>query len=248
MNPSRVISLAQRAGAAIMTIYEQTFTVAYKPDATPITEADRLANRIITTGLSHLFPDIPILSEENQLIPYDERKTWETFWLIDPLDGTKEYVNRNDEFTINIALIRQQTPIFGVVYAPAKDLLYYTTNDEAFRLGPELTFTPLPVQQPKRKWKIVTVSRSHLNPATTAYLHTLQDAFRLMVLGSSLKLCFVAEGTADLYPRCSPTMEWDTAAAHAIVRKVGKHVYHFRTCKDLIYNKRDLHNPWFVVK
>ena len=248
MDPSQVISIAQRAGAAIMNIYERTFTVDYKLDETPITEADRVANRIITADLSNEFPGIPILSEENQVIPYDERKTWETFWLIDPLDGTREFVNKNDEFTINIALIRQQTPIFGVVYAPAKDLLYFTANDEAFRLGPESAITPLPIKQPKRKAKIVIVSRSHFNSATTAYLRTLQGDFDLMVLGSSLKLCFVAEGSADLYPRCSPTMEWDIAAAHAIVNKVGKHVFQLHTCNELIYNKCDLHNPWFVVK
>jgi 3'(2'), 5'-bisphosphate nucleotidase len=149
---------------------------------------------------------------------------------------------------VNIALIRQQTPIFGVVYAPAKDLLYYTVHDEAFRIGPESTITKLPIRQPKRNSKIVIVSRSHFNPATTAYLHTLKGDFELMVLGSSLKLCFVAEGTADLYPRCSPTKEWDIAAAHAIANKVGKHVYQLHTSDEVIYNKRDLYNPWFVVK
>ena len=248
MDPSRVIAIAQRAGDAIMNIYEETFTVDYKPDETPITEADRVANRIITTSLSNQFPGIPILSEENQLVPYDERKMWEIFWLIDPLDGTREFVEKNDEFTINIALIRQQTPIFGVVYAPAKDLLYYTTSDEAFRLGPESAITLLPIKQSKRKVKIVIVSRSHFNSATIAYLRTLQGDFDLMLLGSALKICFVAEGIADLYPRCSPTMEWDVAAAHAIVNKAGKHVFQLHTCNDLIYNKCDLHNPWFVVK
>lgn len=248
IDPSRVISIAQQAGAAIMNIYERTFTVESKSDDTPITDADRIANRIITAGLRNQFPSIPILSEENQLVPYDERKIWETFWLVDPLDGTKEFVNKNDEFTINIALIRQQSPIFGLVYAPAKDLLYYTAKDGAFRLGPESTISSLPIKQPTHKSKIVMVSRSHFTPATTAYLHTLQGNFDLIVLGSSLKLCFVAEGTADLYPRCGPTMEWDIAAAHAIVNRVGKHVYQLHTCNDLIYNKRDLHNPWFVVK
>lgn len=248
IDPSRVISIVQRAGAAIMNIYEHTFTVEYKSDETPITEADCIANRIITAELSNQFPSIPILSEENQLVPYDERKNWETFWLVDPLDGTKEFVDKNDEFTINIALIHQQSPIFGVVYAPAKDLLYYTEKDGAFRLGPESTILSLPIKQPKHKSEIVMVSRSHLTPATTTYLHTLQGNFDLMVLGSSLKLCFVAEGTADIYPRCGPTMEWDIAAAHAIVNKVGKHVYQLHTCNDLVYNKRDLHNPWFVVK
>jgi 3'(2'), 5'-bisphosphate nucleotidase len=248
MDPSRVISIARCAGAAIMNIYERTFTVDYKPDETPITEADRVANRIITADLSNEFPGIPILSEENQLVSYDKRKTWETFWLIDPLDGTREFVEKNDEFTINIALIRQQKPIFGVVYAPAKDLLYYTANDKAFRLGPESAITSLPLKHPKRKSKIVIVSRSHFNSATTAYLRTLHGDFDLMALGSSLKLCFVAEGSADLYPRCGPTMEWDIAAAHAVVNKVSKHVYQLHTCNDLIYNKCDLHNPWFVVK
>lgn len=248
MDHSRVIAIAQQAGTAIMNIYKRTFTIDYKPDETPITEADRAANRIITAGLSNQFPGVPILSEENQIVPYEKRKMWETFWLIDPLDGTREFIEKNDEFTINIALVRQQTPIFGVVYAPAKDLLYYTNNDEAFRLGPESAITPLPIKQPKRKVKSVIVSRSHFNSATTAYLRTLQDDFDLTVLGSSLKICFVAEGTADLYPRCSPTMEWDVAAAHAIINKVGKHVYQLYTCNDLIYNKYDLHNPWFVVR
>jgi 3'(2'), 5'-bisphosphate nucleotidase len=248
VNPYRVIAIARQAGAAIMNIYEQAFTVDYKPDDTPITEADRIANQIITTGLSNQFPGIPILSEEQHLIPYEERKTWKTFWLVDPLDGTEEFVNKNDEFTVNIAFISQRTPIFGIVYAPAMDLLYYTANDGAFRLGPKSTITSLPIRQPHNRPQIVIVSRSHLNTATTAYLQTLQGCYDIMNLGSSLKLCFVAEGTADLYPRCGPTMEWDIAAAHAIVNKVGKHVYQLHTCNEVIYNKRDLNNPWFVVK
>jgi 3'(2'), 5'-bisphosphate nucleotidase len=248
VDPLRAIAIAQQAGAAIMNIYEQAFTVEYKPDGTPITEADRIANQIITAGLSNQFPGIPILSEEHQLSPYEERKNWKTFWLVDPLDGTKEFVNKNDEFTVNIAFVSQRTPIFGIVYAPAMDLLYYTANDGAFRLGPNSITTSLPIRKLNHRSQIVIVSRSHHNASTTAYLQTLQGCYDVMVLGSSLKLCFVAEGTADLYPRCGPTMEWDIAAGHAIVNKVGKHVYQLDTYNEVIYNKRDLTNPWFVVK
>jgi 3'(2'), 5'-bisphosphate nucleotidase len=248
IDPLQVIAVARQAGAAVMNIYKQTFTVEHKSDGTPITEADRIANHIITEGLNNQFPGIPILSEEQRLIPYEERKTWKTFWLVDPLDGTKEFVNKNDEFTVNIAFISQRTPIFGIVYAPAMDLLYYTTNTGAFRLGPQSTCTSLPIKQPIHKSRIVIVSRSHFNTATNAYLQTVQGCFDKMVLGSSLKLCFVAEGTADLYPRCGPTMEWDIAAAHAIVNKVGKHVYQLHSCNEVIYNKPELINPWFIAK
>ncbi len=248
INPAHIIAIVRQAGSAIMNVYQQTFVVEHKPDRTLITEADRIANQIISAELRSKFPEIPILSEENQLMPYEKRKTWESFWLVDPLDGTKEFVNKNDEFTVNIALIHQQKPIFGVVYAPAMNLLYYTTKDSAFRLGPESICTLLPIKQPKHKTPIVIVSRSHFNAATTAYLQTLLDCYDLKALGSSLKICFVAEGTADLYPRCSPTMEWDTAAAHAIVNKVGKHIYQLHTGNEVIYNKQELHNPWFIVK
>jgi len=219
-----IVKIAKDAGKAIMKIYNQNFDVEYKTDSSPLTIADIKANEIIVTALnqlsvnSFLQQNIPILSEEGRSIPYDERKNWEYFWLIDPLDGTKEFVKKNGEFTINIALIYKDTPIIGVVYSPVLNVCYWAKRDEgAFKNGEKL---PLKIKENRDVYKIVA-SRSHMSNETKDFIEAIDtDKEKVIIsIGSSLKICLVAEGEANIYPRLGPTMEWDTAAAHAIVNE-----------------------------
>jgi 3'(2'), 5'-bisphosphate nucleotidase len=231
-----------------MQIYKQDFSVSYKDDASPLTQADLEANRIICESLQQLFPEIPILSEENKTIAYEERKDWEFYWCIDPIDGTKEFVKKNGEFTINIALIEKDTPVLGVVYAPALGVLYSAKKKEgAFKNAKKLKLENSSVKE------VVTVvaSKSHMNEATREFIEKLKSSYakvEVVSIGSSLKLCLVAEGSATLYPRLSPTMEWDTVAADAIVREAGKMTYALQTNTPLKYNKETLQNPHFIVR
>ncbi|MBN2825665.1 MAG: 3'(2'),5'-bisphosphate nucleotidase CysQ [Campylobacterales bacterium] len=253
-----IIKIAQEAGAATMEIYQKDFSVEYKDDKSPLTEADLKANKIICDALTKLYPDIPILSEENKAIEYSERKDWEYYWCIDPIDGTKEFIKKNGEFTINIALIHQDSPVAGVVYAPALNELYYAKRGEgAFKMMMDdeclmLDVWKLPLEKSNVKNSITIVaSKSHLSAETQEFIDNLTSNIQhstLVSKGSSLKLCMVAEGEADIYPRLAPTMEWDTAAADAIVREAGKMTYQFESQTPLLYNKEDLLNPWFVVK
>lgn len=233
------------AGKAILEVYATDFDIDHKENQSPLTLADRRSHEIIRDRLKSLQPDIPFLSEEGTEIPYHERKSWKRYWLVDPLDGTKEFVKRNGEFTVNIALIEREKPVFGMVYCPIKDLLYYTDQDKSYRQEGDRNPEQLPCRT--HEGTIVVTSRSHLNKETTKYVEALGEV-RLIQAGSSLKLCLVAEGSADIYPRLGPTMEWDTAAAHAIVRYAGKGVFRADNNSELTYNKEDLHNPWFVVK
>ena len=243
----KIVTIAQDAGDAIMTIYTKDFKVEYKDDKSPLTEADLKANEIICSALEELYPNIPIMSEENKQTEYTIRKDWEQYWCIDPIDGTKEFVKKNDEFTVNIALIYKHTPVLGVVYAPAIGEMYKAKEGEgAFKNNQKL---PLHTNQnPKEKLSVVA-SKSHLSKETQEFIDNL-DTKRVEQVskGSSLKLCMVAEGVADIYPRLAPTMEWDTAAADAIVREAGKMTYQFEKNEAVVYNKEDLLNPWFVVK
>ena len=251
-----IVKIAKDAGMAIMEIYNQDFGVEFKSDNTPLTIADRKANEIIVTALnqlpvnSFLQQNIPILSEEGRNVPYDERKNWEYFWLIDPLDGTKEFVKKNGEFTINIALIYKETPIIGVVYSPVLNVCYWAKRNEgAFKDGKKL---PLKVNVQRDVYKIVA-SRSHMSNETKDFIEAIDtDKEKVIIsIGSSLKICLVAEGEANIYPRLSPTMEWDTAAAHAIVNEsnalFNKYIKNGPYQKHL-YNKKNLLNDWFVVK
>jgi 3'(2'), 5'-bisphosphate nucleotidase len=241
----KIIEIAQDAGSAIMQIYKQNFHVSYKQDNSPLTEADLKANEIICSALERLYPNIPIMSEENKQIEYEVRKNWEYYWCIDPIDGTKEFVKKNGEFTINIALIYKNTPVLGVVYAPVLNDMYSTKRGEgAFKNG-----IRLPIKRDDENYTIV-VSKSHLSKENAEYIDTLETTKKKIFIskGSSLKLCMVAEGSADIYPRLSPTMEWDTAAADTIVREAGKMTYIFESNTPLVYNKQNLLNPWFVVK
>ena len=246
-----VVTIAKDAGSAIMKIYDQDFDVEYKDDKSPLTEADLKSNEIICASLKKAYPEIPLLSEENKLVDFEERKSWEYFWLIDPIDGTKEFIKKNGEFTVNIALVHKDTPVLGVVYAPALGDMYKAKkgigafkNDQALPLQVNST--------PERSLKVVA-SKSHLSQETQDFIDSLlkqTKEIEQVSKGSSLKLVMVAEGTADIYPRLAPTMEWDTAAADAIVRETGKMTYQYDhpEKKEVIYNKKELLNPWFVVK
>ena len=239
--------VAKQAGKAIMEIYKKDFLVEFKDDKSPLTEADTKSNEIICNKLLKLYPSIPIMSEENEQMNYDIRKNWDYYWCIDPIDGTKEFIKKNDEFTVNIALIHKNTPVLGVVYAPAIDKIYTAKKDEgAFLNGERL---PLKVNENKADKLFVVASKSHLSDETQEFIDNL-DAKEIEQVskGSSLKLCMVATGEADIYPRLAPTMEWDTAAADAVVRESGKMTYQFESDEPVVYNKENLLNPWFVVK
>jgi len=249
INIENIVAIARQAGDTIMDIYKKDFAVEYKGDNSPLTEADTAANKVICEALIELYPSIPILSEENKVIPYAERKEWGYFWLIDPIDGTKEFIKKNGEFTVNIALIHKDTPVLSVVYAPALDDMYKAKKGGgAFKNGRKL---PLEVNRSPEKSLRVVASKSHLSDETQEFideLATKTEFVEQVSKGSSLKLCMVAEGQADIYPRLAPTMEWDTAAADAIVREAGKMTYQFESNTPVVYNKQDLLNPWFVVK
>jgi 3'(2'), 5'-bisphosphate nucleotidase len=243
-----IVTIAKEAGNAIMQIYKQDFKVEYKQDSSPLTLADKKANDIIEDGLNQLSVNLPILSEEGKESPYRDRKHWEYFWLVDPLDGTKEFVKKNGEFTVNIALIYKDTPVLGVVYASALDICYWAKQGEgAFKDGQKL---PLKTEGQRNTYKIIA-SRSHMSEETQVFIDVIETdkEKELISVGSSLKICLVAEGEADIYPRLSPTMEWDTGAAHAIVNESGKSIQQYKNGQysKLEYNKEDLLNQWFVV-
>ena len=243
----KVVSIAKDAGNEIMKIYKKDFSVEYKEDNSPLTEADLKSNEIICTALTALYPHIPILSEENKEVAYDDRKDWKIFWLIDPIDGTKEFVKKNGEFTVNIALIEEGLPVLGVVYAPVLEEMYMAKRGfGAFKNGEKL---PLVQNEFPKELLNVVASKSHLSKETQEFIDNLEtNKVKQISKGSSLKLCMVAEGTADIYPRLAPTMEWDTAAAHAIVLEAGKEVIQFDAKEPVVYNKQNLLNPWFIVK
>ena len=251
-----IIDIAVRAGDAIVEIYKKGFAVAYKNDNSPLTEADKKSNEIICSRLKGTYPEIPIISEENKEIPYETRKNWEYFWLIDPLDGTKEFVKKNGEFTINIALIKKDRPIMGAIYAPALNLLYYAEKGKgAFKIEEKGRKYKLPVYNNKPNVSIkVVASKSHSNIETETFIDNLRKQYEkveLLSIGSSLKICLVAEGTADIYPRFGHTMEWDIAAGDIIAFESGKKFLKYDNGifgEQLIYNKNNLINHWFVVK
>jgi len=249
----KILTIAEEAGKATLEIYNREFRIEEKEDRSPLTEADKKSNEIILDGLSKQYSDIPFISEETKQTSYAERRLWNHFWLIDPLDGTKEFIKKNGEFTINIALIKGQTPILGVIYVPVKDIFYYAQQGVgSFKI--EHGSGPIPIKASKENSKerlIVVGSRSHGGEALNNYLDKKRKEYnevQLISSGSSLKFCLVAEGTADIYPRTGPTYEWDTAAGHAVVLESGKSVYDFESSKPLLYNKDNLLNGWFIVR
>ena len=253
INVQEIVALAKQAGEAIMAVYEKDFEVEFKADESPLTEADKAAHYIIEAGLLKLDQQngtqIPILSEEGKDIPYEIRKNWEYFWLVDPVDGTKEFVKKNGEFTVNIALIHKDTPVLGVVYAPALNTTYWAKKGEgAFKDGQKL---PLKTEQQRKTYKIVA-SRSHMSQETKDFIDAIETdkEKELVSMVSSLKICLVAKGEADIYPRLGPTMEWDTGAAHAIVLETGKKLQKIsfqNGYQKHDYNKQNNLNDWFVV-
>ncbi len=257
------VRAAFAAGLSIMKVYgKRRFKTELKKDLSPVTEADYAAHRIISRHLETTA--IPILSEEGKEVPYEVRCQWKKFWLVDPLDGTKEFIRRNDEFTVNIALIEGQVPVMGVIYAPCLDIIYfgsdragacrireYSSEDGHIQNGKELMgyAEKLPIKVSRRNYTAVA-SRSHRNEQTDMFIKGLQkehSGLKLVSTGSSLKFCLMAEGKADIYPRFGPTMEWDTAAGHAIARAAGCSVKILDSEDDLSYNKEVLTNPFFIV-
>ncbi|MDH3747690.1 MAG: 3'(2'),5'-bisphosphate nucleotidase CysQ [Gammaproteobacteria bacterium] len=242
-----VIALASEAGDRILEVYATDFDVQSKEDESPLTQADLASHKIIVAGLAVLTPLIPIISEEEGLPDFAERRRWRRYWLIDPLDGTKEFVNRNGEFTVNIALIENHRPVFGVVRVPVQKKTYlgcegYGAERREDGSAAKTIRVAETVSEPAR----VVGSRSHRGASLDAYLDNL-GKFDLVPMGSSLKFCVVAEGGADVYPRLGLTSEWDTAAAQAVVEQAGGSVVELDG-KPLSYNKKeDILNPWFIV-
>jgi 3'(2'), 5'-bisphosphate nucleotidase len=255
----KAINASIKGGHAIMDVYASDFAVDHKDDKSPLTLADKNCNEVIEHHL--LGTDIPFLSEEGARITYSERKDWEYSWLVDPLDGTKEFVKRNGEFTVNIALIHNGNPIMGVIYVPVREELYFAMQGlgsykvkvnsviENLETLIELS-NSLPIDY-KRENYVIVGSRSHMSAETESFFDEMKEKhgnIEILAVGSSLKLCMVAEGKADAYPRYAPTMEWDTGAGHAIARYAGFSVKEYNSTADVVYNKENLLNPWFLVK
>lgn len=263
---SCAIKAAILAGQDILNIYndpDADFEIESKADNSPLTIADKRSNERIMSFLKNT--PYPILSEEGKHMDYEVRQAWDTLWIVDPLDGTKEFIKKNGEFTVNIALVEKAVPVSGVIYVPVTRELYFASYtigaykmEQATIADADLPLDELikksrklPLPQPEKNDFVVVASRSHLSPETADYIHRLETEhknIRTISSGSSLKICRVAEGRADIYPRFAPTMEWDTAAGHAIARAAGKNIYHTDETTPLSYNKKDLLNPWFIVK
>ncbi len=255
------IKASVTAGKEIMKVYESDdFHTSLKEDHSPLTQADKNAHTVIMQILQTT--NLPVLSEEGSKIPYEERKDWELFWMVDPLDGTKEFIKKNGDFTVNIALIENRKPIAGVIFIPVTGVLYFAENtlgtfktDYSHWTGLEIEnfdfLSDISEKLPISKTEIYTAvgSRSHMNDETKAYFEKLEKEhgkIEIISRGSSLKLCMVAEGKADIYPRFGPTMEWDTAAGHAIVIAAGCKITQ-ADGSEMLYNKEDLLNPFFIV-
>ncbi len=241
------VSLARRAGHHILDIYDSDFSVSQKDDDSPLTAADLASHRCLSAGLNELRPHFPVLSEESEVIPYEERRSWETFWLVDPLDGTKEFIKRNGEFTVNIALIHQHEPVLGVVYVPVMQQCYFAAKGcGAYKQIADKAPRRIRVRKGQQGKITVVGSRSHRTPALAHYLGKLGDC-EWLSMGSSLKFCLVAEGRADLYPRLGPTSEWDTAAAQCIVEQAGGQVVDLEGVRLRYNTKPSFLNPDFLV-
>ena len=247
-----LVNISREAGDAILAIYndEERFQhVDMKANDSPLTLADQAAHELIVERLQKVTPEIPILSEEGRDIPYEERSQWTRFWLVDPLDGTKEFIKRNGEFTVNIALVEDQKVTMGCVYVPVQDLAFFAAKGEGAVVAREGNLgTPVQAStftMDKEGLRIVC-SRSHLTPEVEAYLNKLKQPEKVS-MGSSLKFMVLAEGDADIYPRLGPTMEWDTGAAQIILEEAGGSVISEETKEPLLYNKENLLNPFFIA-
>jgi 3'(2'), 5'-bisphosphate nucleotidase len=242
----KLVAMALEAGRAVLDIYGSDFGVSYKSDSSPLTEADRRSHRIISARLAEAAPEVPVLSEEGKGVPYESRRGWRSFFLVDPLDGTKEFVNRNGEFTVNIALIEEGRPVMGVVHVPVGGATYYAARGlGAYRLGEGGEAGRIAVREAPEEGLVAVASRSHASPGLEEFLGGLRVRERVS-RGSSLKFCLVAEGGADIYPRLGPTWEWDTGAGHAVVEEAGGSVTDLAG-SPLAYNKESLKHEGFVV-
>ena len=241
------IEAAIKGGQEILKIYDGKIEVEIKDDKSPLTLADKNAHLAIMKDLTKL--NIPVLSEEGREIPYSERKDWNQLWIVDPLDGTKEFIKRNGEFTVNIALIENGIPVLGVIYVPVTKVLYYGAKDiGSFKVENDIK-SKLPIDNNKLNY-IAVGSRSHMSEETETFFSQLKEKhgeIDIVSMGSSLKICLVAEGAADVYPRFAPTMEWDTAAGHAIAKYAGKTFIDYSTGTEMKYNRENLLNNWFIV-
>ncbi len=241
---------ARAAGAAILEVYAGAFDVQLKADATPVTAADLRAHALLVRALGELTPDVPVLSEEGAEIPFADRRNWNRFWLVDPLDGTREFVNRTDEFSVNVALVEGERPVLGVVHVPVWDVTYAGMPGRgAWRREGAGAWTGIGVTAPVGRALTVVTSRSHANARTAAWLDGLTEAWdvRRVRHGSALKPCLIAEGRAHVYPRLGTTSEWDTAASQAVLEGAGGVLCAAGTDRPLVYNKADLHNPPFYA-
>jgi 3'(2'), 5'-bisphosphate nucleotidase len=245
-----VRAIAHEAGHRILEVYEHPFKVAEKADGSPLTEADRAAHELIVQRLEHLTPAMPVLSEESAALGYEQRAAWTRFWLVDPLDGTKEFVKRNDEFSVNIALIENGRPVLGVVLAPAMRIAYWAcVGAGAFRQAVDGTNERIHARRYLGGRATVALSRSHPGKRTAGFLESLaqrEGQPRTLSMGSALKMCLLAEGSADVYVRFGPTSEWDTAAAQCVLEVAGGQVRDLHK-QPLAYNKPSLLNPWFLA-
>lgn len=261
------INASIKAGEKIIEVYNSDFAVEHKDDKSPLTLADKKSHEEIISILNE--SKIPVLSEEGKNIPYSERKDWQYLWIVDPLDGTKEFVKRNGEFTVNIALIENQKPILGVIYIPVTKELYYAAKGVgAYKVSDFKSQACLPDRQVSNLQELISISeklpsikslekytvvasRSHMSPETEIFINELKSKhgeINFASSGSSIKLCLVAEGKANVYPRFAPTMEWDTAAGQAIVEFSGKTLIDYSTKKPMLYNRENLLNNWFLVQ
>ncbi|MEO6882819.1 MAG: 3'(2'),5'-bisphosphate nucleotidase CysQ [Bacteroidia bacterium] len=256
------IKASLEAGKEILSVYEKDFSVEMKSDFSPLTEADKQSHEIISAALTKT--ELPVLSEEGRNIPYEERKNWNYFWMVDPLDGTKEFVKKNGEFTTNIALIHEQKSILGVIYIPVKNILYFAcigigsfkctspsteinSLEDLLKISEKL---PLKNSSEKNSFRVLA-SRSHLSEATEKFISELRKKYseiEFISSGSSIKFCLLAEGAASIYPRFAPTMEWDTAAGQTILELSGKNITDCTTKNSMLYNKKELLNNWFIAE
>jgi 3'(2'), 5'-bisphosphate nucleotidase len=241
-----LLALARQAGAAIMRVYSEDFAVSHKEDRSPLTEADMASNNIIVAGLADLHPELPVLSEESADVPWEVRRGWRRYWLVDPLDGTREFINKNGEFTVNIALVEDGGVALGVVYAPALDELHFGLRDVGAFVCDGLNRVPISVRKPALPPLRVAASRSHLDLRSSATIDRMGET-DLLGMGSSLKFCRMAEARLDVYPRFAPTSEWDTAAGQCVLECAGGAVLTLDG-QPLRYNtKESLLNPDFLA-
>jgi 3'(2'), 5'-bisphosphate nucleotidase len=240
-----VLKIADAASKEVLSIYNTDFKVNYKADQSPITAADLASHHVIVDGLRELTPDVPVLSEEGASLPWEERKQWSRFWLIDPIDGTKDFTQRTGEFTVNIALIEDGEAVLGVVTAPVLDEAYWGAKGEgAYKRDKTGKVHKIKVSNPEDAVLVVAI-KNHLNDDTKAFIEQFESR-ELVQAGSSLKFCRIAEGQAHIYPRLGPTCEWDTGAAHAVLSAAGGKVDTLDG-KPLVYGKEDVLNPFFVA-